>query len=159
MFIKRIIMMLATFVLAICLSIIPLPDWANWLRPAWVTLVLAYWILAYPEYINVGVAWFLGLLLDALYGTVLGQHALALTVVAYFLVKVQRLVKHYPPLQQGFVIVVACFIYNFILYIIQFALGNGINDWHFWIAPLLSFIFWPFLFQLLRSVQTDFRIQ
>jgi len=159
MLIKRIIMMLITFILAICLSILPLPNWANWLRPAWVTLVLCYWILTYPEYINVGIAWFLGLLLDALYGTVLGEHALALIITAYFMVRMQRLLKHYPVWQQGIFIVFCGFIYNFVLYVIQYAMGHGMNNWHFWISPLLSFILWPFLYEVFKRVQFNFKIQ
>lgn len=156
--IKRISLILISLILAICLTIVPLPDWANWLRPTSVTLVLCYWILRYPHYINVGIGWFIGLLLDALYGTILGEHALAMTLVAYLMVRSQRILKHYPAWQQSVFIVFYSFIYNFVLFIIQWSLGQTIAHWQFWISPLLVFALWPLLHSLLNKVQIKFRI-
>lgn len=136
----------------------PLPDWANWLRPEWEVLVLCYWIFNYPSFINIGTAWILGLLLDALYGTILGEHALAMTIVAYVLLRYQRLLRHYPVWIQSFFIMTCSFLYNFIMYIIQWTLGEGVNDWRYWISPLLSFILWPLLTEGIKRVQIKFRI-
>ena len=68
---------LLTFVIALLLTVIPLPDWARYLRPDWVGLVLIYWCMALPERVGVTTGWFMGLLVDLLTGTVLGQHALS----------------------------------------------------------------------------------
>ena len=38
-----------TFVIALLLTVIPLPDWARYLRPDWVGLVLIYWCMALPD--------------------------------------------------------------------------------------------------------------
>lgn len=156
--IKRILFVILSFMLAISLSIVPMPHWANWLRPSWVILVLCYWILMYPDYINVGVAWILGLLQDALYGTILGEHALAMVLVAYIMYRSRRYLRHYPVLHQAFFIIFCCFIYNFMLFVIQWSLGEGIYDWHFWISPLFSIILWPLCFTVLRKLQYKFRI-
>lgn len=155
---KQVLMVFFTCLLAICLSIMPLPSWAIWLRPAWVILVLAYWIITYPDYINVGFAWILGLLLDALYGSVLGEHALAMTVVAYLVYRAKRELKRYPLLHQGIFIIFCCFIYNIILYLLQRALGQDLPDWRFWISPFLGFLFWPVVFTLFRNTQLKYRI-
>ena len=66
--------------IALVLTIIPLPEWGEALRPAWVALVVFYWVLALPERFNIGWAWLTGLLLDALTGSLLGAHALVLMV-------------------------------------------------------------------------------
>ncbi len=156
--IRAILFVIISFILAICLSIIPMPHWANWLRPAWVILVLCYWIMVYPEYINVGIAWIIGLLLDALCGTILGEHALATMLVAYIIYRTRRYLRHYPLPQQAVFIIFCCFLYNCVLFIIQWALGQGIYDWHFWISPLLGIILWPVLFTALRKMQYKFKI-
>ena len=72
-----------TFIIALLLTIMPLPEWARYLRPDWVGLVLIYWCLAVPERVGVITGWLMGLLVDLLTGAILGQHALALTVVAW----------------------------------------------------------------------------
>jgi rod shape-determining protein MreD len=76
----------ASFVVAFMLTAMPLPDWAIAWRPAWVALVLAYWCLALPQSIGVLSAWIIGLLLDVMHGSLLGQHAFGLAVVAYVVV-------------------------------------------------------------------------
>ena len=50
-------------------------------RPAWVALVLVYWCMAAPDQVGVVAGWTTGLLLDVMTGTLLGQHALGLSVV------------------------------------------------------------------------------
>jgi rod shape-determining protein MreD len=51
-----------TFLLALLLTIIPLPEWLRYLRPDWVGLVLIYWCLALPERVGVSTGWLMGLL-------------------------------------------------------------------------------------------------
>ncbi|HDN69117.1 MAG TPA: rod shape-determining protein MreD, partial [Gammaproteobacteria bacterium] len=71
-----------TFIIALLLTVIPLPDSMRYLRPDWVGLVLIYWCMALPDRIGVTTGWFAGLMVDMLTGTLLGQHALSLTIIA-----------------------------------------------------------------------------
>ena len=73
----------ASFVVALMLTALKLPEWALIWRPAWVALVLIYWCMAVPHRIGVAIAFLLGVFLDVMSGALLGQHALALTVVAF----------------------------------------------------------------------------
>ena len=43
----------ATFLVALLLTVVPLPDWLRPARPDWVGLVLIYWCLALPERVGV----------------------------------------------------------------------------------------------------------
>ncbi|MEM6406429.1 MAG: rod shape-determining protein MreD, partial [Pseudomonadota bacterium] len=72
-----------TLLPALILSIIPLPEWARPYRPEWVSLVLIYWCIALPHRIGVSTGFSLGILLDTLTGTLFGQHALSLSLLAY----------------------------------------------------------------------------
>ena len=72
-----------TIVIAIGLTSLPLPSWADAWRPAWLALALIYWCMAVPARVGVGVGWILGLTLDISTGTLFGQHALGLALVAY----------------------------------------------------------------------------
>ena len=75
-------LILLTFAAAMLLTIIPLSDGFRALRPDWVALTLIFWCLALPDRVSVGSGFIAGLLLDVLTGTLLGQHALALSLVA-----------------------------------------------------------------------------
>ena len=70
-----------SLLLALLLGVVPLPDWLQPLRPYWLALVLAYWLLEVPERVGLGVAFGLGLLADLAFGGLLGEQAL----LAYFL--------------------------------------------------------------------------
>ena len=90
----------STFIVAMMLLVLPLPDWVIWYRPAWVLMVLLFWLVIMPERIGIGAAWMVGLLLDLLTGTVLGQHAIVLTVMAYFIIKFQAQIRSFPVWQK-----------------------------------------------------------
>ena len=73
----------SSFMLAMILRILPLPSDIALLNPDWVALILLFWILQVPERCGVLRAWAIGLIVDALTGRLLGQHALAYGVMAY----------------------------------------------------------------------------
>ena len=91
-----------SFIAALALTVVPLPDWLAPLRPEWVVLVLIYWCMALPERIGVGIAWLTGLLLDVLRSGLLGQHALSLAVVAYITLQLYQRLRIFPLWQQAF---------------------------------------------------------
>ena len=142
-----------TLVTALILTILPIPLWAIWFRPAWVLLVLIYWVMTAPYQVNIGTAWLMGLIMDILNGTLLGEHALAFTVVIYLVYKMHIRLRMYPLLQQGLSIFVFVMLYQFILYCIQGFIGSLPNSHMYWLSSISSMLLWPWLFVLLR----DFR--
>ena len=89
---------------ALLLTLLPMPTAAQMYRPEWVALVIVYWCLAAPERVGVGVAWGMGIVLDVITGALLGQHALALAVVAYIAVTLHRQARLFPLWQQAFMV-------------------------------------------------------
>jgi len=156
--IKQMITILISLIIAICLSIISLPDWASWLRPDWVVLVLLYWIITLPGSVSVGVAWILGLFLDVLNGTPLGEHALAFTLVAYIGSKGAQQLAHYPLWQQGVFVLASLLVYHLALYIMQWVMGQVITDWRYWVSPFIGMLLWPWLFLLLQKYQRRLQV-
>ena len=57
---------LFTFIVALILTVIPLPEAGRYLRPDWAGLVLIYWCLALPDRVGVISGWLLGLAVDLL---------------------------------------------------------------------------------------------
>lgn len=140
-----------TIIFAFLLTLLPMPGWAVWLRPAWVLMVLIYWTMANPEQVNVGVAWIVGILLDVLQGTLLGEHALALTVVIYLVARMVSRLRMYPLIQQGFSVFLLVLVYQFILFCIQGFLGSLPQSWLYWSSSLTSMLLWPWVFSIMRD--------
>lgn len=140
-----------TLVVGLVLALLPMPGWTIWLRPAWVLLVLIYWAMMTPHRVSIGLAWVTGLVVDLLNGTLLGEHALAYTIVIYFVSRMYIRLRMYPMLQQGISILVFVLLYQFIIYCIQGFIGQLPGSHLYWLSAVTSMLLWPWLFVLLRD--------
>jgi rod shape-determining protein MreD len=147
--IKRFIIPLS-FLIAFILTLLPMPSWTVWLRPAWVLMILIYWTIAAPLRVNVGVACVTGIFLDVLEGTLLGEHALALIVVIYLVTRMYSRLRMFLLLQQGMIIFFLVLLYQFILFCIQGFLGTLPTSWLYWSCSLTSALLWPWVCSMLR---------
>lgn len=145
-------------VAAFVLTALPLPAWASDWRPAWVALVLIYWCIAVPTRVGVGVGWCLGLFLDVLLGTLLGQHALGLAVVAYITQRLNQRVRVLPIWQQGISIFALVFFYQALMLWIHGMLGKPVQLSSYWAVPLTSMLLWPWIFIVLRDMRRRYRV-
>lgn len=151
--VKALLTVAVTLICALTLTIIPLPAWAEAWRPLWVALAVFYWILALPEHFGVGLAWCIGLLLDALTGSVLGAHALAMTLAAFVAARSHLVIRMYPVWQQSLLVALALALYEFALFWINGILGvQGIGAAR-WFPILSSAVLWPWVFVVLRAVR------
>lgn len=147
-----------TFAIGIGLTLLPMPSWALWLRPAWLLLLLIYWSMMLPNRVGVGTAWFLGLFIDVLNGTLLGEHALAYTVIIYLASRMSIRLRMSPWLQQTVSILGFVFLYQFIMYCLQGFLNGAPGSRLYWLSSLTSMMIWPWFFVLMRDVQRRFKI-
>jgi rod shape-determining protein MreD len=89
----------ATLALALLFNLLP---WrASGLVPDAAALVLAFWCVHQPRRMGIGIAWLIGLLMDAGDGTLLGQHALGYAVLAFAAIAWHRRILWFPPWQQA----------------------------------------------------------
>jgi len=149
---------LTSFFIAIVLTLLPMPDWVAWLRPAWVLMILIYWTMILPARVNVGIAWLMGMMVDLLNGTLLGEHALAYTVVIYLVTRMDIRLRMYPVIQQSFSILLFILIYQFILYCIQGFIGQLPASNLYWLSSLTSMLLWPWFFVLMRDYRRWFKM-
>lgn len=140
-----------SILIALILAQLPMPVWTVWLRPAWVLMILIYWAMMAPYRVSVGVAWLTGIVVDLLTGTLLGEHALAYTVIIYFISRMYIRLRMFPLLQQGISIFFFVISYQFILYCIQGFIGQLPSTSLYWLSSLTSMLLWPWLFVLLRD--------
>lgn len=149
---------LLTFITGLLLTLLPVPDWATPYRPEWVTLTLIYWTIALPDRIGIGTAWVLGLLLDAATGTVLGEHALALSVAAYICLKLHRHLRVYPLWQQSFIVLLIVLLSQLLRLWMRDISGQMSSEWHYWSTSIASMLLWPWLFIVMRDLRRRFRV-
>jgi len=147
-----------SFVLALLLTALPVPDWAATWRPAWVALVLIYWCMAVPGRIGVLVGWMVGLFLDVLTGTLLGQHAMALAVIAYITHTSYRRIRVLSPWQQAVSVFGLVFVYQMLVLWVTGIQGNPVAAASFWTSPLISMVLWPWVFVVLRDLRRKYRV-
>ena len=150
--------MALSFLLAFLLSAIPLPGGLDHFRPDWVAMVLIYWGMALPHRVGIGVGWLVGLLLDVARGALLGQHALALAVVAYLTVQTYRRIRVAPPWQQAFSILIFLLVEQLLVFWISGVIGYPPRDWWYLAPALGGMAMWPLLFVVLRDVRRYFQV-
>ena len=69
----------------IIINLLPMPEFLVSCKPPFVLLILIYWSLAHPQYINLTYAFVTGLIMDILLITPLGYHALCFTITIYLI--------------------------------------------------------------------------
>ena len=149
---------LVSFIIAFLLTTIPLPGWlADW-RPAWVVMMVIYWCIVLPERVGVAIAWVLGLLLDVYTGTLLGQNALGLSVIAYLTFRLHKQIRIFPPLQQSVLICVYLLLFQFFTLWIRGIIGVPPQHWTFWAPVLSSMLLWPIFFIIMHNIRRKFNV-
>jgi rod shape-determining protein MreD len=153
------LVILLTFCAALMLMILPLPEWARPYRPQWVSLTLIYWTLAVPHRVGVGTGFVSGILLDVLTGTVLGQHALGLTIIAYIGVKLHQRVRLFPLWQQALIVLSMLVLEHLVTLWVMGALRKQPPGLAYWLVPLIGALLWPWLYIVLRDLRRRFNVR
>ena len=148
---------LITILVAFMLMIMPLPDALESFRPDWITLILIFWAMTVPRSYSVGIAWLVGIVLDVAQGTMLGQHALALSVVIYITVKFHLLMRVFPLSQLTATVFALLALYQFLLFWINGVAGVSANAIDYWGPVITGTLIWPVLSTFLTGVR--YRVQ
>ncbi|HEB55185.1 MAG TPA: rod shape-determining protein MreD [Gammaproteobacteria bacterium] len=147
-----------SFAAAMLLSILPLPPSLHAFMPSWLLLTTIYWSMALPHRIGIGVAWSLGLLLDVLRDTLLGQHALVMALVIFLTIHLHQRIRVAPLWQQAITIYVLCLIYMLVIFWIKGLQGVAPDFWMALISPLVSALIWPAVFVFMRNLRRYYQV-
>lgn len=142
-----------TFIVGLMLTVMPLPGSVEAFRPDWLALVVIFWAMQLPRTWSVGSAWIIGIVLDVSYGTLLGQHALALCIVAFATVRFHLLMRVFPLLQLSATIFALLALYQFILFWVNGVAGVSAPTITYWAPVITGTLIWPFLFMFLTGVR------
>lgn len=157
-----ILVIATTIVLAMVLCVLPLPAFMpieiGFIRPDWCAMVLIYWVIALPHRIGVISAWVIGLVMDVLMGSLLGQHALSYVVLAYVATSLYQRLRMFSVWQQALVVFALLGLNQLVNFWAESI--AGLVDWSMWyLLPALSGAFlWPWVFLILRFVRRRLHI-
>ena len=140
-----------SFLAALLLNFLPWSDLR--LVPDFVALVLAFWCVRQPRLVGLGVAWTLGLLTDAGNGVLLGQHALAYSLLAFLAIWLSRRILWFSNAQQALHVAALLLAAQGVLVLVRLVAGAGFPGWAVVVGPLLGAILWPVVSWLLLMPQ------
>lgn len=146
--------MIFTTLIALVLSVLPLPTTLDVVRPAFLVLAVLYWSVAAPRAGGLGLGFIAGIALDVFKGAVLGQHALAVCAVAYVAVREHQKIRSKPVFQQSLIAFAMLLFYEFMVFAIDGWSGHPALSWARWIHPLTGALVWPIASALLGRSHT-----
>ncbi len=143
-----------TLLIAILLMILPLPDMLRLARPEFVVMTLIYWTMALPHRVNIGVAWFTGLVMDITTGGQLGVHAFAYAMAIFMVARFHLQLRQYPLWQQAFTILSLVFL----VHVVSMLNAPLTSSWHIWMPAIVSTLLWPIVYGVLRKIRRGFQV-
>jgi rod shape-determining protein MreD len=140
-----------SFAGALLLNFMPWPDLR--VAPDFVALVLAFWCVRQPRLVGLGVGWTLGLVSDAGNGVLLGQHALAYSLLAFLAIWISRRILWFGTGLQALHVAILLLLAQCVVLLVRVAAGNTFPGWAMFIGPLAGAALWPLLSWLLLMPQ------
>ena len=148
-----------TLLLALIVSIMPMPLSIDMFRPDWVLVVLIYWGIALPMRVNVITAAVMGFILDVLLGATLGVHTAAMAIAVYIAVVNYQKIRNFSLWQQSLIVGVLAALYHLLVFWLQRFLTDIVFLPSYLYPVISSIVIWPWLFLLLRKVRRHFKIK
>lgn len=126
-------------------------------RSAWapdmLALVLVFWSVHQPLRIGVGLAFMFGLIMDVHAAGVLGQHALAYTVLGFFAITIHRRLLWFTVPSQAMQVLPLFLTAHALELTVRMASGALFPGWSLFLAPLLEAALWPLMSVILLAPQ------
>jgi rod shape-determining protein MreD len=139
------LVMALSFLLALILSVYPLPMGMRWWRPEFVLVVAIYWIFFMPLTVSFTLLCVLGLFQDLLEGVPFGQHSLGLVIVAYICILSYQRVRNFSIWRQSGWIFVLVGIAQLTDNWVQGMAGRPLSGIQFLYPAITSALVWPAL--------------
>lgn len=143
--------------LLVALALNLLQNMGLWGRAAWMpdflALVLVFWSIHQPQRVGIGVAFIFGLFVDVHQGAMLGQHALAYTVLSFLAIAIHRRLLWFSVPSQAFQVLPLFVASHAIQLIVRMLAGGAFPGWLLLLAPLLESLLWPLISVILLAPQ------
>lgn len=137
-----------------CAFMLNLLPWGQWTgAPDFVALVLVFWAIHQPRKVGIGVAFAMGLLMDVHDATLLGENALAYTLLCYGATMIHRRVLWFPVLTQAMHVFPLLLLAQAIQALVHFFAIGRFGGWLHFIESAVAVALWPVITWLLLAPQ------
>lgn len=121
--------------------------------PDFVALALVFWGIHQPRRVGMGVAFCMGLLMDVNDATLLGENALAYTLLSYFAITIHRRVLWFPLPKQALHVLPLLLTTQVVQMLVQMTINDKPFQWLFFLESFVSAALWPIVTVLLLAPQ------
>ncbi|MET0279856.1 MAG: rod shape-determining protein MreD [Steroidobacteraceae bacterium] len=138
-----------TALIALVLTLLPLPQLVSIVWPNLLVLVVLYWSTMAPQAGGMLLGFLAGLALDVLGGSQLGQHAFAMALLTYLALRLHLLTRAKPLFEQSIFVVIAIVVYEATLWAIDGFSSRDTGSWTRWMHIPIDAMLWPVVVGLL----------
>jgi rod shape-determining protein MreD len=139
--------------LLVALAVNLLPAGRHPAQPDLLAVVLVFWNVHQPRRVGVGLAFLFGLLMDVHEGALLGQHALAYTLLSYAAIAIHRRLTWFGLAEQALHILPVFFAAHLVSLVVRMLAGGMFPGWWLLLAPVFEALLWPVATALLLAPQ------
>ena len=143
--------MWGSLLLALLLGLVPLGRVSA--MPDLMALALVFWNVHQPRRVGIGAAFVFGLLVDVHQGALLGQHALAYTLLGFFAITIHRRLLWFSLPAQALQILPLFAAAHAASLLVRLVSGGMFPGWGLLLAPVLEAALWPVVSVLLLAPQ------
>jgi rod shape-determining protein MreD len=126
-------------------------------RSAWLpdmlALVLVFWTIHQPLRVGMSAAFLLGLAMDVHQSALLGQHALAYTVLSFLAIAMHRRLLWFSVPSQAAQVLPLFVVAHALSLLLRLLAGDDFPGWSMLLAPVLEALLWPAVSVLLLLPQ------
>jgi rod shape-determining protein MreD len=128
-----------SFFVAIALEMVP---WGSFPVPGFLALILVFWNVYQPRRVGMALAWLLGLVMDAYSGSLLGQHALAYSVLTFGAIALHRRLLWYSIAGQALQLLPLFVLAQLVVVFVHFFFTGISPSWFHVLSPLITAVLW-----------------
>jgi rod shape-determining protein MreD len=141
------------FTLALALAANLMPLGRHPALPDLLALTLVFWNVHQPLRVGVGAAFVFGLFMDVHDAALLGQHALAYTLLSFFAITIHRRLLWFSVPSQALQVLPLFAAAHAVSLIVRMFAGGMFPGWELVFAPLVEALLWPLASVLLLAPQ------
>lgn len=140
-----------SLLLALAVNLLPLGRAPA--MPDLLALTIVYWSVHQPRRVGIVVAFVFGLVMDVHQGALLGQHALAYTLLSFGAILIHRRLLWFEWPAQVLHVLPLFIAAQLAMLLVRLAVGGLFPGWSVWLAPLFQALLWPVATLLLQAPQ------
>tara|TARA_B100000035_G_C20622946_1_gene388930 strand:+ start:112 stop:534 length:423 start_codon:yes stop_codon:yes gene_type:complete len=126
--------------------------------PEWILLIAIYWAIAIPSNGKITLAFISGIVVDIVYGQILGISSLFYVVLIYLILRLYNSLRYMTIAQQAVVLFILIFIKQHLLVWAYYIIDSNIDYQALVVGAAVSALVWPLIYFTLRFLRRKFNI-